>query len=278
MRTLLPSILLLVICIGSASAQAPSPSPQPSSASSEISLQQYREILEHERQLMEQQSEKYYARIDSLINRTLSVLGVIAAVALGLFVWQFGKTRKELKDTVHEQFQSQVASLIDSDMKTLKESVGSEITVLNASVQSLRTQVEELQAYQNQRIVWVFSGTEMNAQQELDALHASGLQKIKIFTPPNANELEMGEPDLVIFSFNGTDEGRRRLEKIVTNLQTKSPPVSLLIYTYNPEGNEIRLGESERRILQNFLWSVPVNFPTTLLAQTQLLIRTRRRV
>jgi len=116
----------------------------------------------------------------------------------------------------------------------------------------------------------------MEVQPELDALHSAGLQNIHIIAPTEAAGLELGEPDLVIFSYDGTEEGRKRLERIVALLKGNSPPVSLLIYTYNPKGPEIRLQASEKKILESFLWYLPVNFPTTLVAQTQLLVRTKR--
>lgn len=271
MKTLFCSFLLIVICIGGTVAQTPTPAtqanPTPSTSPSPISLQDYRGILENERKLLEDQSERYYTRVDSLITRTLSVLGIISAVALGLFVWQFGKTRKELKDTVREQFQSQVSSLIETEMNALR-----------TSVRELQTQVEQLQASQNQLVVWVFSGEEMNAQPEHDALRAMGMQNINIVIPATDEAFGIGDPDLVIFSYDGTEEGRRRLNIIVTALKEMSPPVSLLIYTYNPEGDEIVLQAPEREILQDFLWYLPVNYPTTLVSQTQLLIRANRHI
>jgi hypothetical protein len=281
MKLLLYSILLCVICISSVAAQTATQSPQaaPTSTPDSTSLREYREILQNERKLLEDQSEKYYARIDKLIDRTLWAMGIVVVIAIGLFFWWFGKTRNEMKAFVDEQFERQVALHVESDMSALR-----------ASLQSLITQVEELQAFQKQSVVWVFSGpvTSVESEQEgtgmsvdsmpeLEALQAAGLHNIQIHTPTNASELNVGDPDLVIFSYDGTEEGRKRLEKIVTILKGKSPPVSLLIYTYNPNGPEIRLQDAERKILEGFLWYLPVNFPTTLVAQTQLLVRTKRK-
>ncbi len=71
-----------------------------------------------------------------MIDRTLWVIGVICMIALGLFRWQFGKTRREMEDIVHEEFTKRVASLIDLDMAELK-----------AQVKELQAQVKELQAH-----------------------------------------------------------------------------------------------------------------------------------
>src|SRR6185436_8215329 len=143
MRTILCSILLLLTLVAPAKTQTPTPSPQRSPANgSEVSLQQYREILEHERQLMEQQSEKYYSRIDSLINRSLWVFGTIGGLALfllgaaaALFIRQYGRTKSEMKTAVREQFKEQAASLIDEEMNTLRN-----------KVERLNQEVKELQS------------------------------------------------------------------------------------------------------------------------------------
>src|SRR6266542_3161552 len=105
MRALLYHLVLCVaLCIGAA-AQTTQPSPQTNanetgspSFSSTASLREYREILKEERQLLEAQSEKHYARIDKLIDRTTYGLGLIAIAALSILGWGFGKTRSELRN------------------------------------------------------------------------------------------------------------------------------------------------------------------------------------
>jgi hypothetical protein len=272
MKNLLRSVTLSMAFAAAAVARAPTPTLQtgqagatPAAPAGSVSLQEYREILNNERKLLEEQSERYYARIDALTNRVIWGLGLVAAAALAVLGWGFGKTRQELQAFVREQFQGQVSSLIDTDMSDLKE-----------TVRDLKSQVRDLRAFQDRSVVWVFSGEEVRSQRELEALHATGLQNIQTVAPRRAEELALGEPDLVIFSYDGSEEGRRRLDRIVAVLNQQSPPVSLLIYTYNPEGAEVRLGEPERGILKDFLWYMPVNFPTTLVAQAQLLVRAGR--
>jgi hypothetical protein len=256
----------------SAAAQTPQQFPQtnaetdPSGSSSATSLREYREILKEERQLLEAQSEKYYTRIDKLIDRTLYGLGLVAAAALVTLGWGFGKTRSELRNLVHEQFQNLTSSLIQSEIDGLRE-----------TVQGMKEEIGELRAFQNRSVVWVFPGSEIKSQQELDALHSTGLHGIQCLAPANGESFEIGEPDLVIFSYDGTEECIKRLRKIVESLKNQSPPVTLLIYTYNPGGPEHRLKEAEMKILEGFIWFVPVNFPSTLIAQTQLLVRKERK-
>src|SRR5262245_32111149 len=137
----LPCYLTLCIglCIG-AQAQTFQPSPQtnanePGSPgfSSATSLTEYREILKEERQLLEVQAEKHYARIDKLIDRTTYGLGLIAIGALAILGWGFGKTRNELRSLVREQFEKLTSSLIQSEVDHLTE-----------AVQLLKKEVEEL--------------------------------------------------------------------------------------------------------------------------------------
>lgn len=284
MKTLIYAFLLCVVWSISVNAQTPTPSPEASPVNSNvsspattISLKDYREVLDNERKLLDDQSEKYYTRIDSLMNRVIWGLGLVIVTALGLVTWRFGKTRRELEELVHEQVKNQASAFVESDMKALRATVESEVSALRSSIQELETEVGNLLAFQKRPVVWVFSGTEMNAQPEHDALRAAGLN-IQIVIPPKNKDFEIGEPTVVIFSFDGTDEGRERLERIVTKLKGQPQPVYLLIYTYNPAGPEVRLNEPERAILKDFHWSVPVNFPTTLVAQTQWLIRGNRKI
>jgi hypothetical protein len=140
----------------------------------------------------------------------------------------------------------------------------------------LRAQIDQLQAFQNQSVTWVFSGDTVDAEEEIQALHSTGLDNIRILAPTDVNLIELGEPDLVILSYDGTDEGRNRLGKIATILKELSPPVFLLIYTYRRTAPAIRIEQAETTKLGDFRWYQPVNFPTSLITQTQLLIRKRR--
>lgn len=272
MKNLLLIFFLLFFLSGKVVGQTPQVSPtigiQEANSvknSDPISLSSYRDILKEERQLLEAQSEKYYGRVDKLIDRTLWALGLIVAAALGLFYWGIAKTRSELGGLVREQFEKRGASLIQKEMDSLR-----------SSVEEMQKQIAELQSFQGQSIVWIFSGNEVKSSTELEAIHATGLHNVQCLAPANDEDFQLGEPDLVIFSYDGTDEGRRRLGKIVEGLKQQSPPVSLLVYTYNEGGAEVRLNEPEREILKGFLWFVPVNFPATLVAQTQMLIRKER--
>jgi len=253
---LLASVVLVVCCSGSLS-QTASPSP-----STSISIQDYRSILDNERKLLDDQSEKYYARVDSLINRSLWVFGIIFSVAAALFLWQYGKTKAEMRTIVRDQFREQAASLIDLEMSTLR-----------SQIENLNRQVAELQAANNREILWVFSGTETSADTEREQLIQRGMRNINLLTPAINEDFDFGDPALVIFSYDRTGEGLRRLGRIAEILIAKAPTPPLIIYTYDPERVEFQLGEPEYRVLGDFRWYLPVNYPVTLMAQTQFLLR-----
>src|SRR6185503_14127121 len=244
-----PLLLLLAFCCLAIAVYAQSPSPSPQIKPESISLREYRDILENERKLLNEESEKYYARIDSLINRTTWAIGVIGVFAVAVMGFLIGKTRKELQELVKEQVKLQTSAFIETEMALVRKSVEAEAATVRASIQEIQAEVNSLRAFQNQLIVWVFAGTEMDAQPEMDALRQIGLSNISILTPGEDEDFDLGEPDLVILSFDGTDEGRRRLQIIVAALREKSPPVSLLIYTYNPD-REVRLQQADWAILE----------------------------
>jgi hypothetical protein len=262
MKLPLFALVLLLSCSSGTLGQSASPSPNPSPP---ISLQDYRSILENERKLLDEQSEKYYTRIDTLINRSLWVFGIIFSAAAAIFLWQYGKTKSELKSVVRQQFQEQAASLIDQEM-----------TALRNQVQNLNQQVEALLAANNQPVLWIFSGTETDANEEREALIDRGIRDISLLTPAINEDFEIGDPALVIFSYDRSAEGHRRLTRIAELLRERAPATWLIIYTYGRDRAEFRLGEPERRVLGDFLWYMPANYPVTLIAQTQLLLHNIR--
>jgi hypothetical protein len=276
MKRLLFPIFFILICMAGTDAQTPTPTPQASPANTGTpSLQEYREILEHERKLLEEQSEKYYGRIDTLINRSLWVFGTIGGLALllltgaaGLFIRQQGKNKAEMKTIAREYIKEQAAEYIDTEMNTLR-----------GKVERLNLEVKEFQAANEQPITWVFSGTEVTAPQEKEALISRGIRNISDFTPGIGEELDdLGNPALVIYSYDRSGEGHNRLRRIVEILREKNPPVPLIIYTYNAALPEYRLQEPDRRVIGDYLWYLAANYPVTLISQTQTLLRDIRQI
>lgn len=162
MKTLIPTLILCFVWSISVSAQTPTPSPEASPSNGQIQLKDYRDVLEHERKLLEEQSETNYKRVDALIDRSIWMFSTVGGAALavfataaGLFIWQYGRSKREMKTAVREQFKEQAASLIDEEMNSLRN-----------KVESLNKDVRELQSVNEQPITWVYSGTTVTAPHE----------------------------------------------------------------------------------------------------------------
>lgn len=265
---------------------APSPSPAnptaPSAVTTELELfSAFRQALTEERQVLEAQAQRHFDALENLRNWTISALGLITALALGVFYWLFGSTREQVEKAVRNRLESYVRARVESDLHPVIER---EVSRMQEMYQSLKAQLDALTVRLDRRVVWVLPGAsegsseepEGEPQMELAALQEAGLSKIQLVTPAWGEPFELGEPDLVILSYRHSQEGRRQLQTIVDYLKTKTPPVPLLIYTYRASGDQIQLGAAERAILNGFHWHLPVNWPTTLLAQAQALIRRGR--
>lgn len=239
------------------------------SLSAEIQLiQESRAALSEERQLLEKQAERHFLSIDNLLNRVIWGLGILVAGVLALLTWMFGSTRKELRNTINELFEREAKTLIVEEANQLR-----------LKYQELKSQVDDLAAYKGRQVTWVLPEDNMNNQPELEALYAMGLKNIQMVTPAAEEVFEVGEPDLVIYTYDGTEKGKKLLHLIVNRLKAETPPIFLIIYTYNPDGAEIWIDEqAKKEILTGFHWFVPANFPSQLVLQTQLLIRRNRSI
>lgn len=223
------------------------------------------EFLAQERQILERQADRQYGGIEKLIDRVLWVFGLLATAVLGLFAWFFGKSKQDFKRTISETFEKQAQEIVEKEAEQLRQ-----------LYENVKVEVEDLSAYKRRQVAWVAKPDAPSLEAVLKALYATGLQNISLVTPETDKEFELGDPDLVILTFDGSDEGRRLLSVLVGNLKQKSPPVPLLIYTFSSGGAQVRLDKAELEILDGFDWYIPVNFPGQLLAQTQLLIRRSR--
>lgn len=255
--------IILMIAIGNIyGANAASKSADDKSEAHLQIVKETRLALNEERNLLEKQADRHFSHLDSFINRVIWGISILILFAFGLLVWFFGHTRNEMKATLHELF--------EKDAKTLIEK---EADLLQQKYQSLKNQVDDLVAYQESTITWVFSGDTIGNQKELEALHSMGLQRIQMIAPDLNSPVDIGTPDLVIFTYDGTQEGKRRLKLIVDKLKNETPPVFLIIYTYNPNRDEIRINTAD---ISEYDWYVPANFPSQLIFQAQLLARRKR--
>lgn len=263
MKKFLALLLLIfaIFSIGSASAQSSSsapkepplekksPGPEPA-----ISLNDYREILEKERKLIDEQAERHFTRLSGLLDRVIWGLGVLTAFAVGLIAWLGISTRRELQ-----------AELKRVGLSAIKLE---DVQQLVEQYRQLKQEVAALTAYKNGKVTWVFSGETTLAYKELAALNSLGIRNIELLAPKTSAELTLPASDLVIFSFDASAEARERLKKIVDQLKAKDERTYLLIYCAPGQ-----LTPEDQKTLAEFSWSQAVNFPTRLVADVQVLLR-----
>ena len=225
---------------------------------------------------LERQADRHFNIVEKTVDRVTWAYAGIAALLLGVLIWMFGSTRKDLKASLEMWMKKDAQKLIDDASSELRE-----------RIDGLRGEVASFLDYRSRKITWICppstwkipAGEERNPKADtnqavLAALQAAGLHNIQVLNPdaPQA-EMDLGDPDLVILSFDSTAEARTILANVVEQLKRRSPPVFLIIDTFSPDAPPRILHPNDFQILQGFLWYVPTNFPSQLVAQTQLLIR-----
>lgn len=289
MRTYQYSVLLLAMLLSplycdatvtpapqSAPKQTEKVAPASSSAESELAtMKSLQAELRAHKESLERQADRHFSIFEKTVDRVVWAYGIIGAVILGVLFWMFGSTQAELKVFVENWMRTGAQKSIDDAAAELR-----------VRIDAIRGDVASLLNYKDRKIAWVCPpstwrielGAERNLkadanQEVLRALHAAGLHNIKVLNAETSASLDLGTPDLVIVSFDGTPEGRQILSVLIEQLKRRSPPVFLIVDTFMPGAPPRSLGTEDFRLLENFLWYVPVNFPSQLVAQAQLLIR-----
>jgi hypothetical protein len=220
------------------------------------------EAVRFEREVLERQAERHVSSVEALFNRAIWLFTAILTLASAVLIWQFGSSRKELQ-----------RSLTSSMRERAEEIVESEGNALRRRYESLRDQVEAFLSYRDRPIAWVMREQDAANPDVLERIYASGFRNISLVTPQPGQPFEIGAPDLVVISYDGSDEALRRLQIVVRAGLERSEPFPLLIYTFNHGGPEIRLQQHELTLLGTYKWYLPVNFPVQLVSQISSLLR-----
>ncbi len=244
------------------------------------------DVLSKERQYLTDQAERHRKELKDLYGLFLWIFGaiitLIAAVAgfFGLSQW------KNLK----EQLISSIRGLFDSEARAL---VNAEVDAFKSHLKSIDKDLRDLTSYKRKNIVWIteaFSPPQAEGEnlatpadqtindEEIRALHAHGFQDIKVITPTEEEDekFEIGDCDLAIISYKKTDRSLVRLRRVVSLINGKNPPTYLIIYTFQKSGEQVRIDKAENEILKEFLWYMIANFPATVVAHAQLLVRQKK--
>ncbi|CAM4130968.1 hypothetical protein [Roseateles saccharophilus] len=284
--------MVLAVSVMSVTMAAPPPSPPSASQASQVqstvnaasavaagsadqldALDRWRKMISDDRALLERQADRQYGGLEKLFDKALWVLGVLISVAFGFLFWFFGKSKNEAKAVVKEMFEERVREAVDAEAQRLRE-----------QYQALRTEVDDLASFKSRRVVWVAGAGALAADDKLQAsidralsvMRGAGISNISQISPAQGDAFQVGDPDLVVLSFDGSEEARALLTSLVHQLQPKAPPVPLLIYSFVPGTLPAKLDEADIASLESFDWYVPVNFPAQLVAQVQVLLRRGR--
>lgn len=221
------------------------------------------EVVKTERELLGQQADRHYQGIESQTNRMLA-LATGAVIVLGsLFYWFMGSSRKEFEKQIHETFDRETKEMIQREAAALRENLA-----------GVMDQVKELGQFKSAHITWVMSEPDQERQAAVaQELRAVGVKRLSHVTPQPGAAFTVADAELVIVSYNGSDEAKRWLRVVVDELINRQPPVPLLVYTYSADGRPSMLAADDLAVLGRYMWYVPVNFPVQLIAQVRALAR-----
>lgn len=238
------------------------------------------ETLSNERNYLTAQAEKHQTEFWSQVDFFIKLVGVLAAltaIILGFFgVNSWKQLKEQLQETIKDLFDKDAKSFID-ESKTV---ITAEVNDFRGHLKFIDRELKEITSYKQKSIVWV-TDNEAGAldktvnDEEIHALYAHGFQGIKVITPSSDQDdkFELGTTDLVILSYKKTGQCQKRLKRIISLIASQNPPTYLIIYTFNKDGTQVRIDEVEKNILNGFIWYMMANFPATVIAHSQLLVR-----
>ncbi|MGB5102334.1 MAG: hypothetical protein WBO04_03310 [Steroidobacteraceae bacterium] len=220
------------------------------------------DAIRYEREALERQADRQMQGVQDLLQLSLTALGIIVTVGGLLAGWFLWSTRRELRETIEKTINSQVETLVTSQAGAVRD-----------RLRAIEEDLERLAGANARSIVWVTRDDTEAGGDVVAALRASGVSAISAVVPAVGEPFDTGNPDLVIVSYDADAESSRRLQVVLGQLQGRSPPVPLIVYTFNPAGEPYRIDGPDAEVLSRYAWYVPTNFPLQLLAQVLSLLR-----
>jgi hypothetical protein len=242
----------------------------------------YQDVLRTEREELQKQAKEDFDRMERLQDRVFYGVVLLGGIILGLIGFLFGQTRKDVKaqltDEIGKSVRSQieqgvlskVKAQIEEQLKQLEE-MNREMTAVQAGYQKLDSELKQIQSYKDRLILWFFSGETNTAEREIAALKNAGFENVRPQMLKVGEHFELGNPDLVIFSYDESEEGERRL-KVIASLMKKNTPDGWLMI-HSSSNNAIK--KEKEGVILGDLWYVPANFPATIVTNAMALIRKR---
>jgi hypothetical protein len=217
--------------------------------------------FKEDREILERQADRQYSQLKDTFTWTVSALGLLITLAGGLFFFFFGKTRRELREMFDGILKKEVETLVTRDIEPVRERIS-----------QLQGGVDLLMSYRDRRVVWVADPNE-KTDDTLEAFSSVGLTRIEVSTPADEQDINLGDSDLVVMSFDGSDRAKKLLKAVATKVKQLNGPVHLVVYTFGDGSKAIRLGDPEMAVLSELKWFSMTNFPSTMIAQVVSLVR-----
>ena len=253
---LLATLFLFFVCLAliEVKAQQPAqanPSPAPQSQSTPITKDGVPEKTDP--------GKDYREMFDKLLDRAIWVFGVVAVLVVGLIVWLtrwiLGQSQKDAKQVLQDELQRRGLANLDVEIK------------------NVQTQFNALNAFKDRRVDWVCPEGVAEPTKELAFLKRAGLQHVTTIPVPADQPAPMlNAPDLVILSFNGSQQSKDLVKLIVDLLKRSQKEVPVLVYA--PLG--LRVDPPEMQLLNETALHAIANFPATLVTQALELVRLRQ--
>ncbi len=195
---------------------------------------------------------------DTLLNRATWFFGVIGGIVLllgGIVVWlikwTLGQTRNDAKMLLQQELSKRGMDDLDY----------------------LQKQIKDLNAFKDRRVDWIRPDSIPEPTKELSFLHRAGLQQLThLSIGANQNTFVLNAPDLVILSFDGSQQSKDLVKLIVDSLKQNKKEVPMLVYA--PLG--LRVGDAEMQLLSETALHAIANFPATLVTQAVELVRLKQ--
>jgi hypothetical protein len=242
-----------------------------------VTLQEYRDALERERTLLQDQAKEYYSRVENFAYISLAILVAALSAIIWFFKWMFGQTRIE----VVNQLKSELQGSVSAARNELEQFKTEKIQALNSEYQRLKEHLESINSFGKREVVWLLRDNMAKPEGEIAALGSVGLTRVTTSAPkidsPDEIKEALQRADLAILTFDGTPETKTLLRHASVALKFRQPPISLLIYTYG-QNRPVQLDENDFRHLKDLSSFAPANFPATLVSQAQSLIIRNRSV
>lgn len=265
----LASLLSIALLTASVAYSEPTPAPSAAPVSAAVAVTQENstedrlvERFQAEREVLERQADRQASGISDLIQTMLWVMGAIVAFAAGVFFWTWGSTRNEMLSSIKSVASDQVRQLVEAQALPVRE-----------RITSIQRELDELRAMRS-AVTWIVRSNDEDNAELLAQFQARNID-VSVVAPAEGEPFLLGAAELVIISYQPTDEGTRKIRETIGQLRQRTPLAPVVIYTFDPARQDNRLVQRDNDALSEYRWYVPANFPLQLIAHVSSLTTNR---